>query len=107
MVTFGLRIIGLEQTTKHVYMKLAPTTVCHSRILVLHGIPKHLKPDYVKKVIQKSLDKIGGIFLSELFVPSIEAVKDSRSLVSVGQNNSGFAVVEFRVARKIDQVSVL
>ena len=80
--------------------KLNP--VCHSRMLVLQGIPKHLKVDFVKRIIQKTLDKFGGIFMEEVFVPSFD-LKDSRSAVSMGQNNSGCAVVEIRAGRKIDE----
>ena len=78
--------------------------VCHSRMLVLHGIPKHLKTDYVRKVIQRTLDKVGGIFMSELFVPSIES--NSKAAISVGQNNSGSAVVEVRAQKKIDEAKL-
>ena len=53
--------------------KLIP--VCSSRMLVLHGIPKHLKIDFLKKVIMKILDKIGGIFMAELFVPTSDLFK--------------------------------
>jgi hypothetical protein len=52
-----------------------PVPVCSSRMLVLHGIPKHLKTDYVKKVIQTTLDKIGGIYMTELFVPVMDLFK--------------------------------
>ena len=73
-------------------------------MLVLHGIPKHLKTEYVRKVIQRTLDKVGGIFMSELFVPSIES--NSKAAISVGQNNSGSAVVEVRAQKKIDEAKL-
>jgi len=56
------------------------------------------------KVIQRSLDKVGGIFMSELFVPDIEP--NSKAAISVGQNNSGCAVVEVRAQKKVDEAKL-
>jgi hypothetical protein len=76
------------------------TPVSHSRVLVLQGIPKHLKVDFVKRIIQKTLAKFGGIFMEEIFIPSFDLMNDSKS---IGQNNSGCAVVEIRAGRKLDE----
>jgi hypothetical protein len=72
-------------------------------MLVLNGIPRQLNRDHLKRRIEKTVDRIGGTFSTEIFVPSA----DDDSAKSVGQNNSGFAVVEFRVGRKIDDAKKL
>ena len=88
--------------------ELSPRKVkpaCHSRMLVLSGIPKHLKTDHVRRLIKKCLDKIGGTFMNEIFVPDLDSSNDSAK--SMGQNNLGFAVVEVRARRKLDDAKVM
>jgi hypothetical protein len=53
-------------------------------MLVLSGIPKHLRADFVSASIRKTLAKFGGIFRQEIFVPPIESMKGSAA-VALGQ----------------------
>jgi len=69
---------------------------CHKRILVLSGIPKQLKVDYIWKLIQKVTEKMGGMYPDGIFIPRFEESN------VMGQNNFGFATVEIRVGCKID-----
>jgi len=87
--------------------KLRPS--CHTRLLILDRIPKHLKHDLVRRMIQKTLDRIGGIYMNEIFVPAADkSSATSSDLAAIsGQGNSGFAVVEFRVGRKVDEAKTL
>jgi len=66
---------------------------CHSRIIIVNHIPKHLKPEFIKTKIKTVTEKLGGVFPNGIFVPSWEQ----------GQFNKGFAVIECRAGWKVDE----